>query len=164
MTRKLQEGLDNDRLVGRLSLVSPTDRKRQILDAAQELLQTQGYTGFSYQDLSRRLGIAKPSIHHHFPTKEALMEVVLKRACDRVAERTRDAWTTGENPQEALRSSLRELWRSRAEVSDDVSVVWDLLAQALHDPVVAPKAIVAGPTPTTSTSISTGSAVESVNR
>ena len=49
-----------------------TDRKQQILDVAQELLQSHGYDGFSYSDLSRRLGIAKPSIHHHFATKEDL--------------------------------------------------------------------------------------------
>ena len=49
-----------------------TDRKHDILLAAQDLLQTRGYAGFSYQDLSDRLGIAKPSIHHHFATKEAL--------------------------------------------------------------------------------------------
>jgi TetR/AcrR family transcriptional repressor of nem operon len=31
-----------------------------------------GYAGFSYADLSDRVGIRKASIHHHFPTKEAL--------------------------------------------------------------------------------------------
>lgn len=47
-------------------------RKQEILLVAQELIQSVGYAGFSYQDIATKLGIAKPSIHHHFATKEAL--------------------------------------------------------------------------------------------
>ena len=42
-------------------------RKDQILEVATELVQTRGYSAFSYQDLSDRLGITKASLHHHFP-------------------------------------------------------------------------------------------------
>ena len=48
------------------------DRKEQILEVATELVQTRGYSAFSYQDLSKRLGITKASIHYHFPSKEVL--------------------------------------------------------------------------------------------
>lgn len=37
-----------------------------------EMIQTRGYSAFSYQDLSERLHIKKASIHYHFPTKEQL--------------------------------------------------------------------------------------------
>ena len=33
------------------------DIKAQLLDVAQRLLQTRGYNGFSYRDLSREVGI-----------------------------------------------------------------------------------------------------------
>lgn len=49
-----------------------SDRKQQILEVAAELLQTKGFSGFSYADLSVRLGITKASIHHHFPSKSDL--------------------------------------------------------------------------------------------
>ena len=49
-----------------------SDRKQEILEVAAELLLVKGYCGFSYQDLSDRLGITKASIHHHFASKEAL--------------------------------------------------------------------------------------------
>ncbi len=52
------------------------DRKSEILDHAAELLQTRGYSAFSYGDLSERLGIRKASIHHHFASKEALGEAL----------------------------------------------------------------------------------------
>ncbi len=48
------------------------NRKQQIVDLALELLQTHGFESFSYQDLSRQLGITKASIHHHFPKKADL--------------------------------------------------------------------------------------------
>ncbi len=52
--------------------MSSSPRKEEILAVARDLMQTQGYSGFSYQDLSSRLDLSKPSIHHHYPTKEAL--------------------------------------------------------------------------------------------
>ena len=51
-------------------------RKEQILKVATELVQTRGYSAFSYQDLSERLGITKASIHYHFPSKEGLGKAV----------------------------------------------------------------------------------------
>ena len=39
----------------------------QILDAAQRMVQTRGYNGFSYADISDEVGLRKASIHHYFP-------------------------------------------------------------------------------------------------
>ena len=54
-------------------------RKDQILEVATELVQTRGYSAFSYQDLSDRLGITKASIHHHFPSKAGLGRAVAEK-------------------------------------------------------------------------------------
>ncbi len=54
-------------------------RKDQILEVATELVQTRGYSAFSYQDLSARLGITKASIHHHFPSKGDLGRAVAEK-------------------------------------------------------------------------------------
>lgn len=56
----------------------PSSRKQEILEVAQELIQSVGYAGFSYQDIATRLGIAKPSIHHHFATKESLAMALME--------------------------------------------------------------------------------------
>lgn len=47
-------------------------RRDEILAHTEELIQIHGFNGFSYQDLSSRLGIRKASIHYHFPSKEDL--------------------------------------------------------------------------------------------
>jgi TetR/AcrR family transcriptional repressor of nem operon len=48
------------------------DTRSALLAEAEILIRTMGYAAFSYADLSERIGIRKASIHHHFPTKEAL--------------------------------------------------------------------------------------------
>lgn len=56
-----------------------TGTATQILDAAQELVQTRGYNAFSYKDLEARVGIRTASIHYHFPTKADLGTAIAKR-------------------------------------------------------------------------------------
>ncbi len=58
------------------------DRKEQILNLSIELIQTKGFDSFSYQDLSKRLGITKASIHYHFAQKEDLCLAI----CDLMME------------------------------------------------------------------------------
>jgi AcrR family transcriptional regulator len=109
-----------------------------IVDAAVRVIARQGYANTSLMDIASEVGMSKGAVHYHFPTKEALMAQVLQTACDEVATRTRGAWTESDNPVEALRSSLRELWRVRASLSDEAKVVADLLAQSLHDHTLRP--------------------------
>lgn len=55
------------------------DTKTAILDAAQELIQRSGANAMSYQHISEAIGIRKASIHHHFPTKDALLDALIRR-------------------------------------------------------------------------------------
>ena len=48
------------------------NRKQQILALSADLLREKGFSGFSYQDLAKALGINKASVHHHYPQKEDL--------------------------------------------------------------------------------------------
>lgn len=48
------------------------NRRDEILQCATELIQTHGFNGFSYKDISEQVGISKASIHHHFASKEEL--------------------------------------------------------------------------------------------
>lgn len=51
----------------------------RILDAAQGLMQTFGYPAFSYNDIAKELGVTKPAIHYHFPSKGDLGLAVTRR-------------------------------------------------------------------------------------
>jgi len=49
-----------------------------IVASARALLVMRGYNGFSYADIAETVGISKPSIHHHFPSKAALVRRVVQ--------------------------------------------------------------------------------------
>lgn len=58
-----------------------------LLKEAEALIRTRGYSAFSYADLAEKVGIRKASIHHHFPTKEALGAALIDEYLERfVAE------------------------------------------------------------------------------
>lgn len=48
------------------------DTSARILLEAQRLVQTRGFNGFSYADISAALGVTKASLHYHFPSKAEL--------------------------------------------------------------------------------------------
>lgn len=54
-------------------------RATEIAEHTKQLLAAGGYNGFSYADLSERIHIGKPSIHHHFPSKAELVLTVVAR-------------------------------------------------------------------------------------
>lgn len=62
----------------------PLTTRDRIVNAAQELLQTRSFTGFSFDELAKRVGIRKPSLYHHFKSKNELGAEVLARATERL--------------------------------------------------------------------------------
>ena len=50
----------------------------KILDSALLMVQQRGFSGFSFRDIARQVGIKTASIHYHFPTKPDLAHAVLK--------------------------------------------------------------------------------------
>lgn len=52
----------------------------KVLAVARQFIQTRSYLGFSFQDVADAVGVRKPSLYHHFPSKEVLGAEVLKGA------------------------------------------------------------------------------------
>lgn len=63
-----------------------SETAEQILDLAETLIQTRGYSAFSYQDIADSLGIRKASIHYHFASKADLGIAVVDRYVARFGE------------------------------------------------------------------------------
>ncbi|MGA8207037.1 MAG: TetR family transcriptional regulator [Candidatus Dormiibacterota bacterium] len=49
----------------------------RILTAAERLVQTRGFNGFSYADIAAELQITTAALHYHFSTKAELGEVLI---------------------------------------------------------------------------------------
>jgi TetR/AcrR family transcriptional repressor of nem operon len=81
--------------------------REEILSVARNLIQTRSYLGFSFQDVADRVGIRKPSLYHHFPTKEALGVEVLHEATDAFRQ-----WAAATSPTPGLKlSAYFDLYR-----------------------------------------------------
>jgi AcrR family transcriptional regulator len=54
-----------------------SDRHREVLYAAMELIAERGLKGASLRELARRVGIAQPSLYTYFKAKEELVEQII---------------------------------------------------------------------------------------
>lgn len=65
-----------------------TDTREKILESADRLLRSRGFNGFSYQDISRPLGIRNAAVHYHFATKADLGVALIDQFRQLLRDRT----------------------------------------------------------------------------
>lgn len=62
------------------------ERRRRILDAAEDLVLADGFDRMSVQAIADRVGIAKGSVYREFDSKTAVLEALLDRSMARMTE------------------------------------------------------------------------------
>jgi AcrR family transcriptional regulator len=58
--------------------------RQDIIEAAVQLFNRNGYHATSMQDIARAVAIKKPSLYHHFDSKEAILRTILEMGMDQI--------------------------------------------------------------------------------
>lgn len=77
-----------------------------ILACARSLIVAGGYNGFSYADIAEVVGIRKPSIHHHFPSKADLVKTLVIRYREAAVEGIANLARAVPGPLDQLRAYI----------------------------------------------------------
>lgn len=67
------------------------ERKKEILDAAEELFTAKGYDGTSTTDILERVGIARGTLYYHFKSKEEILDALIDRIIQGMVSNIRSA-------------------------------------------------------------------------
>ena len=65
------------------------ERRREILDVAEELFVTKGYDNTSTNDILNRIGIARGTLYYHFKSKEDILNSMIERINDGLIAKAR---------------------------------------------------------------------------
>ena len=66
-------------------------RKSEMITAALALLSANGYHGMRFEDVAERSDVAKPTLYHYFPSKDALVSAALQKLTEDVLGRLHEA-------------------------------------------------------------------------
>ena len=84
---------------------------RAVVDAAYRLIVSQGYRATSMRDIAAEAGISAGSIYNHFPTKEAIVEAVLRNHHPVVKVMPILASVEGDSVEELVRGAAQRIVR-----------------------------------------------------
>ena len=69
----------------------PEERKKEILDIAEELFTAKGYDSTSTADILERVGIARGTIYYHFKSKEEILDAIIDRIIQGIVHNVKSA-------------------------------------------------------------------------
>ena len=89
--------------------------REKILELGEDLLLTKGYNAFSYQDISKELGIKNAAVHYYFPAKENLVTSIVKNNILRFEEMVDNMNTRNFDEVNQLESFMKIYAKSNRE-------------------------------------------------
>jgi AcrR family transcriptional regulator len=86
----------------RTSRLPRSARRRQLLQAAQDVFVAQGFHAAAMDDIADRAGVSKPVLYQHFPGKRELYLALLEQQVDLLTERVRAAMAGTDDNRERV--------------------------------------------------------------
>ncbi|SME50912.1 HTH-type transcriptional repressor KstR2 [Bacillus mobilis] len=104
------------------------ERRKEILETAERLFITKGYTKTTVNDILKEIGIAKGTFYHYFKSKEEVMDEIIMRI---IKEDVAKAKVIVSNPNIPV---LEKLFRVLMEQSPKSGDVKDKMIEQFHQP------------------------------
>ncbi|HFK1458499.1 TetR/AcrR family transcriptional regulator [Bacillus tropicus] len=104
------------------------ERRKEILETAERLFLTKGYTKTTVNDILKEIGIAKGTFYHYFKSKEEVMDEIIMRI---IKEDVAKAKVIVSNPNIPV---LEKLFRVLMEQSPKSGDVKDKMIEQFHQP------------------------------
>lgn len=76
--------------------------KRRIVDAAREVLLSEGYRNLSLRKIARKIDVSATSIYLHFENKDHLVHTLIEEAIERLNERLKESVESESSPLKML--------------------------------------------------------------
>lgn len=113
------------------------ERPDEVLDAALELFAAQGYARTTVEAVARRAGLSKAAVYLYFPSKQTLLQGLVRRAVGSIAEEVvaQMAHHRGD-PRPVLGQVLRRIGQSLSDPAV-AAVPAVVLREAPHAPEIA---------------------------
>ncbi len=83
------------------------ERRNEIIDTAERLFAIKGYEQCSVNDILTEIGIAKGTFYHYFKSKEEVLDAVINKATDIIAERVS---AVADNPDLSFDDKILQLF------------------------------------------------------
>ncbi|MDA2665241.1 MULTISPECIES: TetR/AcrR family transcriptional regulator [unclassified Bacillus cereus group] len=104
------------------------ERRKEILETAERLFLTKGYTKTTVNDILKEIGIAKGTFYHYFKSKEEVMDEIIIRI---IKEDVAKAKVIVSNPNIPV---LEKLFRVLMEQSPKSGDIKDKMIEQFHQP------------------------------
>jgi AcrR family transcriptional regulator len=117
------------------SLPAPTrpDRRHALIQTAYQTIADKGFEGLRIRDIAAQVGINGATLHHYFPTKEALIQAVVEYVIGRL--RLASADLTG-TPAELIHQHLQRLYQLMKSEPTLFVVLTEVHLRAQRDPIL----------------------------
>ncbi|MGA5661741.1 TetR/AcrR family transcriptional regulator [Bacillus bombysepticus] len=104
------------------------ERRKEILETAERLFLTKGFTKTTVNDILKEIGIAKGTFYHYFKSKEEVMDEIIMRI---IKEDVTKAKRIVSNPDIPVLDKLFKILMEQSPKSGDVK---EKMIQQFHQP------------------------------
>jgi AcrR family transcriptional regulator len=109
----------------RTQLDRRTATRAALIKAAIGLLSSVGFAGTTTALIARRARVTTGALHHHFPTKDALLFAVLDHVSDRLRLKLEQVERLAPRARPALGALMRHLWTVYGD--PEYWAVWEII-------------------------------------